>query len=219
MADCQELMQEIAGAADSMLSITELISSLASQTNLLSLNAAIEAAHAREYGKGFAVVAEEIRHLAETSAYNTKTISSLLQKNKALNEQLNNILGQTGKHFLEIRSEIEATFQTMAAISSLTQQISSDALNFATQSQRTTALSARVQENLATMANVVNQTNQQYTAMLANFQELKNGIADMLAGYTKIIEEMKTVNAIGQENIRSKEELDKNLAQLLDESN
>jgi len=103
-------IQEISRESEGLLEINSVMQNIASQTNLLSMNAAIEAAHAGEAGKGFAVVADEIRKLAESSSEQSKTISTVLKKIK---ESIDKITRST-ENVLNKFEAIDSNVKTVA---------------------------------------------------------------------------------------------------------
>ncbi|MCL2765348.1 MAG: methyl-accepting chemotaxis protein [Treponema sp.] len=100
-------IQEIAQESEGLLQINSVMQNIASQTNLLAMNAAIEAAHAGESGKGFAVVADEIRKLAENSGKQSKTISGVLKKIKLMIDTITKSTSVVLERFETIEKEVQ----------------------------------------------------------------------------------------------------------------
>jgi methyl-accepting chemotaxis protein len=100
-------IQEISRESEGLLEINAVMQNIASQTNLLSMNAAIEAAHAGEAGKGFAVVADEIRKLAESSSEQSKTIGNVLNKIKESIDKITKSTGTVSTRFESIDSGVK----------------------------------------------------------------------------------------------------------------
>jgi methyl-accepting chemotaxis protein len=106
-----EKIKEIARDSEGLLEINLLMDNIAGQTNLLSMNAAIEAAHAGEAGKGFAVVADEIRKLAESSSEQSKTTAAMLKKIKESIDSITVSSNEVLSRFEVIDSEVKTVSQ------------------------------------------------------------------------------------------------------------
>ena len=161
-------MEEIRNATDEMVKAVQVIQAIARQTNLLSLNAAIEAAKAGAQGKGFAVVAEEIRKLAERSGNAAREIAQLIERcNQAV------VLGaQTAGTTVEVvttlRTDLQSVHDLVAKIGSATTEQATTSTAMATQVEDAAAEVARnasASMQLAATVSEVAQTSEQLAAI------------------------------------------------------
>ncbi len=116
MANTLGSIKDIVKSIDSIHEFIRIINNVAHQTNLLAMNAAIEAAHAGKYGSGFSVVANEIRTLSEASAFNAKNISTNLNNIISIIKYSENLTEKTDQSIKELISGIQEVSNTMNQI-------------------------------------------------------------------------------------------------------
>ena len=125
LENTDDVINKIVNLSSRLLEITEVIDNIASQTNLLAMNAAIEAAHAGDAGKGFAVVAEEIRKLAEDTSSNSSMINKNLSRIRDLIGHARDYSENNQSNFIKVEAEISQFTSSFEEISSTMTELSS----------------------------------------------------------------------------------------------
>ncbi len=115
-------MDNLKQSSNEIAKIIKVIDEIAFQTNLLSLNAAVEAARAGDAGKGFAVVAEEVRNLAQRSAQAAKDTASIIEKNITLSDDSVKVAKNVNEALSQIDTEARKVSELLEEISTATEE-------------------------------------------------------------------------------------------------
>jgi len=142
-----QIIQEVGSSVDEMLDLIDVVNDVSERTNLLAMNAAIEAAHAGDSGRGFAVVAGEIRKLAESTGESSTRITASLN---ALAEKIRDAVvrsDETGAAFTAISTGTGEVTESFREISSSTQELDVGSREMVAASEHLMNLAQDVQKN------------------------------------------------------------------------
>ncbi|MDR0601139.1 MAG: methyl-accepting chemotaxis protein [Treponema sp.] len=194
--DIQEISRESAG----LLEINAVMENIASQTNLLSMNAAIEAAHAGEAGKGFAVVADEIRKLAESSGEQSKTISTVLKKIKDSIDKITRSTDGVLNKFEAIDSGVKIVSEQEENIRNAMEEQSEGSKQILQAIAQLNTITQEVKDSSQQMLEGSKEVIQESRNLGLVTQEITSGMNEMSTGADQINIAVSRVNTISGDN-------------------
>ncbi|MDR3114444.1 MAG: methyl-accepting chemotaxis protein [Treponema sp.] len=195
-ADIKEIERESEG----LLEINSVIQNIASQTNLLSMNAAIEAAHAGEAGKGFAVVAEEIRKLSESSSKQSKTISGVLAKIKASIDKITRSTDAVLLKFEAINGGVKDVTDREAAVRGAMEEQTAGSQSILEAISGLNEISGEVTSRAQSMGGRSKEILEDSRTLEQITREINGGMNEMAIGAGQINEAVKRVGDISVDN-------------------
>ncbi len=151
-----EIVQNLGKSSDKIEEIVDTIEEIADQTNLLALNAAIEAARAGEHGRGFAVVADEVRGLAERTAVATKEISVMIKDIQGQTKMVVATMAEEAEKVRQGAMESEKSGQAVSEILDLVSQLDDKVAQIATAAEEQSVTTREVTMSLQQISEAVN---------------------------------------------------------------
>jgi methyl-accepting chemotaxis protein len=197
-------IQEIARESEGLLEINAVMENIASQTNLLSMNAAIEAAHAGEAGKGFAVVADEIRKLAESSGEQSKTIAVVLKKIKDSIDKITKSTGEVLNKFEDIDFKVKTVSDQEENIRNAMEEQSTGSQQILEAIGHLNDITQMVKSGSVEMLEGSQEVIQEGKNLEMATQEITNGMNEMATGADQInvaVNQVNNISGANKENI------------------
>jgi len=206
-------IQEISRESEGLLEINTVMENIASQTNLLSMNAAIEAAHAGEAGKGFAVVADEIRKLAESSSEQSKTIGVVLRKIKESIDKITRSTDSVIRDFEAIDSGVKSVARQGEEIRGAMEEQSEGSQQVLQASGQVSEITRQVKGGSMEMLEGSKEVIQESKNLEIVTQEITNGINEMASGAEQVNKAINNVNELSGKNRENISDLVRSVSQ------